>query len=95
MKPIKITFKKPNFTIETSWLISLVVVFLVTAGVIAYSILLFIRASKADTAQSETSTDVESVSREALTETVLEFEARVRRFESFRGGYTGTSDPSL
>ena len=82
-------------SIEMSWLIALIVVFALTASIIAYSITLFIGASKADVASPESAVEVESLSREMLAETVADFEARVRHFTSTRARYSATSDPSL
>jgi hypothetical protein len=91
--------KRPNLRLRLStaqwWLITLVTVFIVTALLTAYAIFLFIRAAEADVVTGDAGVIVESISKEALKETVGDFDARVIRFENIKGSYDGVSDPSL
>lgn len=95
MKLTGLKIQKLHLSTSAWWLVSLIGVFVVTAILAVYAIVLFIGSLEADVVSENVNAPVESISRETLTETLTRFEARVRRFENLRANYAATPDPSL
>jgi hypothetical protein len=91
----KLRLKHPQLTTSQWWLLSLSVAFVLTALLAAHAAFLFVRALNTDAVIGGAGGGTESISREALSETIRAFEVRIRRFESIMTSYDAVDDPSL
>ncbi len=86
----KTSIPKLHLSITKWWLVALSCIVLAGTIIIVHALVLFMGAFKADVVTENTDVPVESISREALKETIVTFEARRRRFESVAGKYDST-----
>lgn len=79
----------PQLTIAHWWLVAIIGAFVAGLLIFAHAAVLLLGAFRADQPTDAPEADIESVSREALQETISMFEARLKAYERItmrRGG---------